>query len=67
VSIRFRPVADACGAPVLHDQGPDRPAGHGKDDASLDDKDSLLAKPDRAGSLVMRQATFALSTILRNR
>ena len=25
-------VADASGAPVLRDQGPDRPAGHGKAD-----------------------------------
>jgi hypothetical protein len=31
-----RLVADACGAPVLRDQGPDRPAGHGKADASSD-------------------------------
>src|SRR5829696_7056010 len=28
-------VADAFGAPVLRDQGPDRPAGHGKADQSL--------------------------------
>jgi hypothetical protein len=27
-----RPVADAFGAPVLRDHGPDRPAGHGKAD-----------------------------------
>jgi hypothetical protein len=27
---------DACGAPVLRDQGPERPAGHGKADANLD-------------------------------
>ena len=26
---RSRPVADAGGAPVLRDQGPDQPAGHG--------------------------------------
>ena len=30
------PVADASGAPVLRDQGPERPAGHGKADANLD-------------------------------
>jgi hypothetical protein len=32
---RSRLVADASGAPVLRDQGPDRPAGHGKVDPSL--------------------------------
>jgi hypothetical protein len=32
---RSRSVADACGAPVLRDQGPDRPAGHGKADHSF--------------------------------
>jgi hypothetical protein len=31
--------------------GPDRPVGHGKDDASLDQPDPLLPKPVRAGSL----------------
>jgi hypothetical protein len=31
---RSRLVADAFGAPVLRDQGPDRPAGHGKADLS---------------------------------
>jgi hypothetical protein len=35
-AFRSRPVADASGAPVLRDQGPDRPAGHGKADPSLD-------------------------------
>ena len=35
IGFRARPVADAFGAPVLRDQGPDRPAGHGKADASL--------------------------------
>jgi hypothetical protein len=34
--LRSRPVADACGDPVLRDQDPDRPAGHGKADACLD-------------------------------
>jgi hypothetical protein len=34
--LRSRSVADASGAPVLRDQGPDRPAGHGKADHSLD-------------------------------
>jgi hypothetical protein len=29
-------VADASGAPVLRDQGPDRSAGHGKADTGLD-------------------------------
>jgi hypothetical protein len=33
---RSRSVADAFGAPVLRDQGPDRPAGHGKADQGLD-------------------------------
>jgi len=32
---RSRPVADACGAPVLRDQRPDRPAGHGKAEQGL--------------------------------
>ena len=36
IRFRFRPVADACGAPVLRDQSPDRPAEHGKTDPSLD-------------------------------
>ncbi len=36
IRFRFRPVADACGAPVVRDQGPDRPAGHGKADPSRD-------------------------------
>jgi hypothetical protein len=36
IGVRSRLVADASGAPVLRDQGPDRPAGHGKVDASLD-------------------------------
>src|SRR4029453_15173122 len=31
-----RLVADACGAPVLRDQGTDRPAGPGKAELSLD-------------------------------
>ena len=31
--VRFRPVADAFGAPVLRGQGPDRPAGNGKADS----------------------------------
>jgi hypothetical protein len=35
IRFRFRPVADACGAPVLRDQSPDRLAGHGKTDPSL--------------------------------
>jgi hypothetical protein len=30
--LRSRPVADACGAPVLRDQGPDRLVGHGRID-----------------------------------
>jgi hypothetical protein len=30
IRFRFRPVADAFGAPVLRDQGLDRSAGHGK-------------------------------------
>jgi hypothetical protein len=33
--IRSRLVADAFGAPVLRDRGPDRPAGHGNVDPSL--------------------------------
>ena len=32
---RSRLVADASSAPVLRDQGPDRPAGHSKVDPSL--------------------------------
>jgi hypothetical protein len=46
VSIRgfqSRLVADACGAPVLRDQGPDRPAGHGKAERSLGD--GLVLQP----------------------
>ena len=35
-------VADAFGAPVLRDQGPDRPAGHGKDDAGVEQTSRLL-------------------------
>jgi hypothetical protein len=37
VSIVFqsRPVTDAIGAPVLRDQGPDRPSGHAKADHGL--------------------------------
>jgi hypothetical protein len=34
-AFRSRPVADASGAPVLRDQGPDRPAGHSKADQSV--------------------------------
>jgi hypothetical protein len=34
--VRSRLVADAFGAPVRRDQGPDRPAGHGKADTSLE-------------------------------
>jgi hypothetical protein len=34
-AVRSRLVADASGAPVLPDQGPDRPAGHGKADENL--------------------------------
>jgi hypothetical protein len=30
--LRSCPVADALGAPVFRDQGPDGPAGHGKAD-----------------------------------
>jgi len=37
------------GAPVLRAQGPDRPAGHGKADASRRPIDHLLAKEVRAG------------------
>jgi uncharacterized protein with GYD domain len=33
---RSRPVADAFGAPVLRDQGSDRPAGHGKTDQGVE-------------------------------
>jgi hypothetical protein len=36
IGFRSRLVADAIGAPVLRDQGPDRPAGHGKADVRLD-------------------------------
>jgi hypothetical protein len=32
----IRPVADASSAPVLRDQGPDRPAGHGNADPCRD-------------------------------
>jgi hypothetical protein len=39
---RSCPVADAYGAPVLRDQGPDRPAGHGKADAGLERNRRLL-------------------------
>jgi hypothetical protein len=42
-------VADASGAPVLRDQGPDRPAGHGKADASLDRPPACKA---RSGGIV---------------
>jgi hypothetical protein len=42
LGFRSCPVADACGAPVLRDQGPDRPAGHGKADASLDQSTTCL-------------------------
>jgi hypothetical protein len=41
-------VAGACGALVLRDQGPDRPAGYGKADPSLD---PLYAMQFRAASL----------------
>ena len=34
--VPYPPVADACDAPVLRDQGPERPARHGKADANLD-------------------------------
>jgi hypothetical protein len=34
IGLWSRPVADAIGAPVLRDQVPDRPAGHGKADHS---------------------------------
>jgi|SRR5215218_6988290 hypothetical protein len=46
--VRFRPVADAFGAPVLRGQGPIGRPGTGKADASLDESDHLLPKPDRA-------------------
>jgi hypothetical protein len=36
LGFRSRLVADASGAPVLRDQGSDRPAGHGKADHSGD-------------------------------
>jgi hypothetical protein len=35
-SARCSKVADSSDAPVLRDQGPDRPAGHGKADHSRD-------------------------------
>jgi hypothetical protein len=36
IRFRFRPVADACGAPVLRDRGPIGRPGTAKADASLD-------------------------------
>jgi hypothetical protein len=45
IRFRFRPVADACGAPVLRDQGPDRPAEHGKADMSLDHLHAMQFRP----------------------
>jgi hypothetical protein len=38
-------VADAFGAPVLRDQGTDRPAGHGKADPSLDPLHAMQFPP----------------------
>ena len=42
IGVPVPPVVDACGAPVLRDQGPERPAGHGKADANLDQTDQLF-------------------------
>jgi hypothetical protein len=36
------PVAEASGAPVLHDQGPHRPAGHGKPIQACDQSTTCL-------------------------
>jgi hypothetical protein len=58
---RFRPVADACGAPVLRDQGPDRPAGHGKADMSLDHLHAMQFPPDPTGEVKAEATVLALS------
>jgi hypothetical protein len=51
--VRSRTVADASGAPVLRDQGPIGPAGHGKDDAGIERNIRLLVE------LIIRHARSA--------
>jgi hypothetical protein len=48
--VRSRLVADASGAPVLRDHGPDRPAGHGKADVAPPEADRPGAGKGRVWS-----------------
>jgi hypothetical protein len=63
--VRSRLVADAFGAPVLRDQGPDRPAGHGKADARLDQPTSCLQSQIGQGRHLRRQGNSAGRASLR--
>jgi hypothetical protein len=61
---RSRPVADAIGAPVLRDQGPDRLAGHGKADQRLAQTASLSSISARHRELIQQGRGPACSRTL---
>ncbi len=62
---RSRPVADAIGAPVLRDQGSERPTGHGKADpyARIGPPPDQTCQPNSHGVPASSSARWPVSCV----